>query len=126
MTGFWIFMFIMVVITPLIMIGFGAYFYRHTPKEINSIFGYRTTRSMKNQDTWDFAHRYCGKVWRILGWLTLLISLIAMLLTLGKEVNFIGIYSCILIGIQIIALIISIFPVESALKQTFDENGNRR
>ncbi|MCY6372198.1 SdpI family protein [Clostridium ganghwense] len=36
------------------------------PKEINSTFGYRTTMSSKNKDTWNFAHRYAGIVWFIL------------------------------------------------------------
>ena len=29
--------------------------------QINDAFGYRTTRSMKNQETWRFAHQYSGK-----------------------------------------------------------------
>ncbi|MFR4351708.1 MAG: SdpI family protein [Roseburia sp.] len=43
------------------MIGFGRYFLENAPKEINSTLGYRTFRSRKNQDTWIFAHNYCGK-----------------------------------------------------------------
>ena len=35
---------------------------KKAPKEINSVFGYRTSMSMKNKDTWEFAHKYCGKV----------------------------------------------------------------
>ena len=45
------------------MVGFGYYFYRHAPKEINDIFGYRTRMSMLNEDTWQFAHHYAGKLW---------------------------------------------------------------
>lgn len=28
------------------------------PKEINYLYGYRTKRSMKSQESWDFAQRY--------------------------------------------------------------------
>ena len=61
--GFWIFMLIMDLLLPFTMIGFGRYFMKKAPKEINSVFGYRTSMSMKNKDTWEFAHKYCGKVW---------------------------------------------------------------
>ena len=37
-----------------------------------------------------------------------------------------GIAGGIIEGIQVVVLLISIFPTEKALKKTFDENGNRR
>ena len=49
--GFWIFMLIMDLLLPFTMIGFGRYFMKKAPKEINSVFGYRTSMSMKNKDT---------------------------------------------------------------------------
>ena len=54
--GFWIFMLIMDLLTPAIMIGFGRGFMKHPPKTINMVYGYRTSMSMKNKETWDFAH----------------------------------------------------------------------
>ena len=35
MTGFWVFMFIMCLLTPVMMIGFGKYFMKGGPKQIN-------------------------------------------------------------------------------------------
>ena len=52
--GFWIFMLIMDLLLPFTMIGFGRYFMKKAPKEINSVFGYRTSMSMKNKDTCRF------------------------------------------------------------------------
>ena len=75
--GFWIFMLIMDLLLPFTMIGFGRNFMKKAPKEINSVFGYRTSMSMKNKDTWEFAHKYCGKVWYVCG--MVLISLLPML-----------------------------------------------
>lgn len=46
--GFWFFMLIMELLAPITMIGFGRYFLKEAPKEINPIFGYRTRMSMKN------------------------------------------------------------------------------
>ena len=64
---FWIFMLIMDLLLPFTMIGFGRYFMKKAPNEINSVFGYRTSMSMKNKDTWEFDHKYCGKVWYVCG-----------------------------------------------------------
>ena len=61
-TGFWIFMLVMDFLLPLIMVVFGKLF-QHCPEEINSVFGYRTRRSMASQEAWNFAHHACGKLW---------------------------------------------------------------
>ena len=125
--GFWIFMLVCNLLIPLTMIGFGSYFVNRAPKEINMIFGYRTSMSMKNKDTWIFAHHYCGKLWRLMGWILLGISIIAMLFVIGKEIDTVGIFSLIVIVLQsVIFLIVSIFPTEIALKKNFDKNGERK
>ena len=124
--GFWIFMLIMDLLIPLTMIGFGKYFLKTAPKEINALFGYRTTMSMKNKDTWIFAHNYCGKIWYICGLMLLPVSIIVMILVIGKTKDTVGNVGGILCGVQMIPLIGSIFPTEKALKKTFDKNGNRR
>ena len=59
---FWYFMFVSNLLTPLLMIVIGHIMWKHSPQNINTIFGYRTKRSMKNMDTWKFAHEYCGKL----------------------------------------------------------------
>ena len=40
--------------------------------------------SMKNKDTWEFAHKYCGKVWYVCGMVMLPITVIFMLLVIEK------------------------------------------
>ena len=105
---------------------FGFYFKNKSPKEINSLFGYRTTMSMKNKDTWEFAHHYCGRLWLVLGMIMLPLSVIPMLFFINQDIDVVGIAGGIIEGIQVVVLLISIFPTEKALKKTFDENGNRR
>ena len=83
--GFWIFMLAMDLILPLSMVFLGRYFARRAPGNINMLFGYRTARSMKNQDTWQFAHRYFGKLWYKMGLWLLILSVAAMLPGLGKD-----------------------------------------
>ena len=123
--GFWIFMLIMDLLIPVTMIGFGSYFMKNAPKEINAVFGYRTSMSMKNKDTWEFAHKYC-KVWCASGIAMLSITVIFMFLVIGKNEECVGRIGGIICGVQLIPLIGSIFPTEVALKKNFDKNGKRR
>ena len=85
--GFWVYMVFIDSLIPIAIIGFGFYFSKKAPKGINSVFGYRTRSSMRNRETWEYAHKHCGKVWLLTGCATLslsYISLIVMLLTLRR------------------------------------------
>jgi len=44
----------------------GFYYLKRPPKKINHWYGYRTRRSMANQEIWDFANRQSAKdFWRV-------------------------------------------------------------
>ena len=124
--GFWIYMLIMDLLLPFTMIAFGKYFSKTAPKSINTVFGYRTSMSMKNKDTWIFAHKYCGKIWFISGLIMLPLSVIVMMFVFGGLENVVGTVGAVLCGIQFIPILISIILTEKALNKTFDKNGIRR
>ena len=124
--GFWIFMMIMDLLLPLTMIGFGRYFLKQAPGAINWVFGYRTEMSMKNKDTWEFAHNYIGKLWYRIGLILVPLSVIPMLFVLGKGEDPVGYLGSAICMLQMMFLIVPIFPTERALKKTFDKKGNRR
>ena len=123
--GFWIFMLIMDLLIPITMIGFGRLFMNHAPKKINWGFGYRTSMSMKNEATWEFAHKYSGRLWYIWGLVLLPVTVIVMLFVIGKDQNLIGIVGGVICNIQLIPLIGVIIPTEIALRKTFDKHGNK-
>lgn len=124
--GYWLYMLAVSLVIPLTMIIFGRHFMHNPPKEINGSYGYRTSMSMKSRETWDFAHRYFGRLWFILGLILLPLSAAAMLFLLGESVKAIGNSSLIIMGVQLLFLIIPIFPTERALKKNFDQFGFRR
>ena len=124
--GLWIFLFLMNMLIPVTMIGFGTYFTKQAPKDINTLFGYRTAMSMKNRKTWEYAHKVCGKLWTKLGFILLGCSTAAMLPLLGKDMNTVGYLGGGITLLQVLMLILSIFPVEAALKKKFDRNGLER
>ena len=124
--GFWFFMLAMNLIIPLSMIFLGKYFSKHAPGQINMLFGYRTARSMKNQDTWQFAHHYFGKLWFKMGLWLLVLTVAAMLPGLGKDAEAVGKLGGLLCLAQLPVMLYTIFPTERALKKTFDKDGNRK
>ena len=124
--GFWIFMFIMVLLIPFTMIFFGWLLFRKTPKKINFVYGYRTKRSMMNEETWRFANQYVGKVWYFCGLILAPLSVIAIALVFGKEPGTVGTVGGMITMLQMIPLGGAIIPTEIALRKKFDENGKRR
>ena len=124
--GFWLYCTAMCLLIPAVMLYFGWRFQKHPPKRINSLYGYRTVRSMKNQQTWDFAHQVCGKLWVGAGAALLPLSLLAMLPALGRDVGTVGLWCIPVMGVQLVVLLGSIFPVERALKRNFDQFGRKR
>lgn len=100
--------------------------WKHYPKDINGLIGYRTSRSMKSKEAWKFAHEYCGKLWWGIGWIMLIPSIIIHIPFYRATYDTIGLVGGILITSQIIILIGSVFPTEKALKRTFTDNGIKR
>ena len=122
--GFWIFMTICNLMIPVLMIVIGKVFVKKPPKNINYIVGYRTARSMKNQDTWNFAHLYCGKLWWKIGWVMLPLAVIGMLPVIGKNEDIVGEAGAVVVTAECIAMFVAIFFVEKALAKKFDKEGN--
>ena len=91
------------------------------PGPVNSIFGYRTSLSCRNEDTWYCANVYAGR-------LLMVFTVMFMLVLVATEMMYKNIF--------IIASLISIFLVftaaivflmtESHLKKTFFRDGKRR
>jgi len=123
--GFWFFMLLSGEMVPALMLLFGRIFCKHPPKSINSIYGYRTSMSMKNTDTWNFAHSYCGRLWWKVGLFLSAGTIIAMLPLIGKESETTGLWGSGIMMIQCAILLISIYPVERALRKNFDKTGKR-
>lgn len=124
--GFWIFMLICNLLIPVIMIFFGRIMQMNPPKKINGVYGYRTTMSMKNTDTWNFAQKCCGRLWWKTGWGMLILTILIWLPFMAGKVEIVGTIGGIFCTVQCAVLIGSVFGVEIALKKTFDKDGNRR
>lgn len=124
--GFWIYMLLFVLLIPITMVYFGQRFFKSPPKSINATFGYRTTMSMKNWETWKLAHTVCGRFWFRCGRILLPLSVVPMLLVIGRGTETVGYTGVIIVFIQLVPLLCVIPVTEHALRKNFDKNGMRK
>lgn len=125
---FWIFMLVMNLLIPITMISFGHSFEKKPPKIERSkfAFGYRTIMSMRNADTWEYAHRFFGKLWFRFGIVLGLISIIVLFFFIGKDKDTVGFAGMIICYVQMAVMLIPVIPTEISLRKRFDKNGNRK
>lgn len=122
--GFKVFMSFGVLLIPGIMIFFGRTMKDHPPKTINAAYGYRTSMSMINQDTWDYAQAACAKRWRKWGRVLALITLVVLIVALRRPAfaDVLGFYT----AFEVAFLLASVAATEMDLRRTFDQKGDRR
>ena len=123
---FWLFTLVTVLLIPGCMLYFGRRFQQKPPERINSGYGYRSTRSMRSQEAWDFAQVYSGRFWSRASRPTLALSLLWMLPLLGKGIGKVGSSAIVLTGFQMLPFLSVIPATERALKREFDSSGRRR
>jgi uncharacterized membrane protein len=61
----------------LVYLVIGVIQYRFPPKKINNWYGYRTSTSQRNQETWDEANRYSAKYMIKIGVIVIIIGFIS-------------------------------------------------
>lgn len=111
------------LLIPIAMIVFGTRFVKKPPSRINSVYGYRTARSMKSQAAWDFAHRYCGKLWRAMGW-AMLPCRCWPCSRPGRDADFTGFLGGAVAAVQCVVMFVpTLVLTEGALKRRFDAKG---
>lgn len=123
---FWLFMLTAALLIPGSMVLLGRSFANNPPGEINGGYGYRTARSMKNRETWEFAQRYSGRFWVWAGRPMLAVSLVWMFLLFGREIGTVGNYGLLLTALQMVPFLAVIPATERALKRNFDDFGRKR
>ena len=98
----------------LLFILTGLITYLFPPKKINFLYGYRTNRSMKSQESWDFAQKFSAKELMKLGFVLTALSFIPQYIHFNNSVN-------LILGISLLILVVIILfvRVELAIKAKF-------
>ncbi|TCU64850.1 SdpI/YhfL family protein [Tissierella praeacuta] len=121
--GFWIFMFIVTLLIPAALLLTGYLCPKF--KKINNACGYRTVRSMKNQDTWNFAQKYCSKISLQLFFPTIIVAVAIMPFIINKSTDMIGWVGLVITLFQMVIFVVVMVCTEKALKKNFDDNGDK-
>ncbi|MFA6276170.1 MAG: SdpI family protein [Pedobacter sp.] len=109
------------LIVGLIFFIVGLLFKMFPPKKINSIYGYRTSSSMRNLDTWTVANKYSAGLMIFEG---IGMTIIGILILMFSGIGTIG--TGISVGFVILFVILLIVLTEKHLNNLFDKDGNRK
>jgi len=104
-------------LTGIIFILVGFILTKYPPKEINSLYGYRTSKSMKSQEAWDFAQIYSSKLMVKSG---VFLSIVGLLGAFFLKVSFI--LETILSSIAFILGVCSLFYYTESELDKFPKN----
>lgn len=105
------------LIGPLFLI-LAIIFKTFPPKSINAIYGYRTPYSMKSQEVWDEANRYCNNLMFGVG---IIVTLTQIVLFFTLE----GQLKILIPTMLLVVLLVSMIPItEVHLRKNFDKEGN--
>lgn len=122
--GTWISMLLICMLMPLSLI-FMWYFCPRI-KSVNSWMGYRTARSTKNSETWEFAQKSCADNSLKMFLPTAALTLIIMLFVLNKEDKVIQYVGLGIMMAQLLSYGAVLYLTEKDLKKEFDDRGKRR
>jgi len=110
-------LFVVPLLVGIILIICGVLLKYYPRKTMNILYGYRTSRSMKNQAQWDFAQSYAATECIRLG---ILLSLCSVLGFYFQTTEIVG--ALVGIGIMLITFIILISELKERLRGSLKEN----
>jgi uncharacterized membrane protein len=109
------------LLTGLFFVIFGFFYYNYPPKNINTISGYRTSASMRSQQTWDAANRYSSRIMFIVGIILFILGILSIFITFFQNLHVL-----VGVGVTILAAFSIFLFTEEYLDKEFDEDGSPR
>ena len=105
----------------LILFNVGLLFKMFPPSKINSIYGYRTTTSRRNLDTWKVANSYSAGLMTIEGLILIAIGILTTFIHYNKAIG-------IALGILLMfsSFILLVVATEKHLNKLFDKDRSRK
>jgi uncharacterized membrane protein len=83
--------------------------------------GYITGGSMRSQEAWEFANRYCGSLYIRFGVIAMVVGLLLLLILPHHHL-----LPALIMGGQLIFAVLPLGLTEKAIEQNFDRQGNRK
>lgn len=106
--------FLIPILTAPIYILAAILMLKYPPKNINSLYGYRTNRSRKSQESWDFAQKYSAKKMIVFSVVLIILAIFGLKISFNEAID-------VSIGIALILLacIVPLVQTEKKLKEKF-------
>lgn len=107
--------YIIILLVPALILACGVISLNRPPKQINSFYGYRTPRSMRDKRSWDYAQSMMSEYFIYYSLLSLVISaILAVLSRIFFDRDYIP---CLIMLLQCIGIFAVIVRVENNLKK---------
>lgn len=105
-----------IFIIPVMITVIGYIMNKYPPKKVNWFVGYRTRKSMKDENAWKVANQYCGKLWIKIGLIMLAIACLLCNLIYFKIIIFSETLLTIIVFCEVGPLLLSGVMVENKIK----------
>ncbi len=115
---------------PTLILIMAIIFHYKQPKQINHLYGYRTSLSMKSQDTWVVANRLASEcfLYISIGFIAVLI-LLSIIVGKAGLIGWFGSFRSLFLTVAIFSTGLVLIPIvvtEYKLKRIFTSDGIRR
>lgn len=121
---FWMATLLTDLLIPIGILINGILYLKKPVKHINWLHGYRTERSMKNQESWEFAQKHFGGVCFRLGTVLTLLTCILMCSVFGANQKIVGLLGNGLGIAEGFMMIYVLTPTEKALKEIAEKEAH--
>lgn len=108
--------FIILTIVGVLFIALGVFLIKFPPKKINSLYGYRTSRSMQSHKAWHYSQRYSSKILAIIGIVFTVLGVSSLYVPKLDDM----VSAIISITVVLGGVFIMFFKTERQLKKRFD------
>ena len=117
---------VFMVIGPVLLLAFGAYYYFAPPKEANHKAGYRTYFGMGSIKAWHYTQRLAGLVWGIAGIAGAVAAIIGIILMATRDPADAVMPGLVILIIQAVAALVGFGFIEVSVAMHFDADGKIR
>ena len=107
---------LIIVLCGVLFLAAGLAVYFNPPKKINGLYGYRTEKSMKSQDRWDFAQIYAAKKMILSGAILCIAGLPAAFVSMSENLQ-----TVVGLSLLISSCIYLFVSTEKAITQKFED-----
>ncbi len=111
---------------PLLLLGFGLWYYLAPPEKANHMIGCRVYYGMGSQQAWQFTQRLAGIIWGGLGAVLTLVMAVVCIICAGKALIDLAFVAVICVAVEAVLALAGYITIQVIVTKNFDKDGKRR